>query len=262
MSSGRTHDLSDLLRLARRRLLQMHFESHVGHIGGNLSALDMLMVLHHCVLEEDDVFILSKGHAAGALYVTLWSLGRLTDEDLRQFHAEGTKLSGHPSPRWIPEIPFATGSLGHGLSLAVGVALGKTLQQRPGRVFCLVSDGEMQEGSTWEALVFMAHQHLASLTVLVDVNNLQGFGTTSEVSGLQLTVNKFREFGLPAQELDGHDVEAIQAITAAESRGPRILLARTHKGHGVSFMEDRMEWHYLPMTAEQYRQALEEVGAS
>ena len=119
-----------MLRDAKLRLLQMHYESGVGHIGGNLSALDLLMCLYHRVLGRDDAFVLSKGHAAGALYVTLWSMGRLSDDDLRQFHQDGTLLSGHPPPRGIAEILFATGSLGHGLGLAAGLALGEALPSR------------------------------------------------------------------------------------------------------------------------------------
>src|SRR5438105_390525 len=145
---------AETVRRARARLLQMHFESGVGHIGGNLSCLDVLMVLYHQVLRAEDAFVLSKGHAAGALYTALWSVDRLTDAELRQFHQDGTKLSGHPAPGALPEVPFATGSLGHGLSLAAGLALGKRLKAEPGRVFCLLSDGEWQEGSCWEALRF------------------------------------------------------------------------------------------------------------
>jgi transketolase len=245
---------------ARRRLLQMHFESGVGHIGGNLSALDIMMALHHRVMKKDDVFILSKGHAAGALYVTLWSLGRLTDDDLRQFHGERTLLSAHPAPGWIAEIPFATGSLGHGLPLAAGIALGKSLRGQPGRVFCLLSDGEMQEGSTWEALIFIKQRKLAPLTIVIDVNGLQGFGTAAEISGLDLTVSKFLEFGLTAQEIDGHDVDAIGEAADRHDPLPHVILARTHKGHGVSFMQDRMEWHYLPLNEALYRQAIEELA--
>jgi transketolase len=252
-------ELKDILRTARKRLLRMHYESRVGHIGGNLSALDVLVAVHHRVMEKDDVFLLSKGHAAGALYVTLWTLGHLTDEDLCQFHKDHTKLSGHPAPRWIPQIPFATGSLGHGLSLAGGIALGKSLQNQPGRVFCLLSDGEMQEGSTWEAIIFIAHRNNLPLTIVIDANGFQGFGSVDEVTGLKLTPEKFREFGLPAVEIDGHDFDAICRACGDRSPGPRVVIARTSKGHGVSFMENRMEWHYLPMNDEQYRQAIEEA---
>ena len=132
----------------------MHYESRVGHIGGNLSSLDLMLVLHHEVLEPDDQFVLSKGHAAGAYYVTLWTLGKLTGDDLSHFHRDGTRLSGHPPVAGIEDILFATGSLGHGLSLAAGLAKGKELKSEPGRVFCLTSDGEWNEGSCWEALIF------------------------------------------------------------------------------------------------------------
>jgi transketolase len=253
-----THELADTVRSARKRLLRMHYESRASHLGGNLSALDLLVALHHRVMQHDDVFILSKGHSAGALYVTLWTLGHLTDDDLCQFHKDHTKLSGHPAPNWIPQIPFATGSLGHGLSLAGGIALGKTLQDQSGRVFCLLSDGEMEEGSTWEAIVFIAHRRLP-LTLVIDANGLQGFGAVDEVAGLKLTPGKFREFGLPAAEIDGHDLAAICAACGDRSPGPRVVIARTCKGHGISFMENRMEWHYLRMTEEQYQQALEEA---
>src|SRR5215467_16310234 len=127
----------ELVREAKLRLLRMHYESGVGHIGGNLSALDLLLCLYHYVLGENDTFILSKGHSAGALYIALWSRGILSDKDLQQFHGEGTRLSGHPPVRGIPEIGFATGSLGHGLGLAAGVALGKRLQSQNGRTYCL-----------------------------------------------------------------------------------------------------------------------------
>ena len=138
----------------------MHYESRVGHLGGNLSALDALMTLHHHVMEHADTFILSKGHAAGALYITLWSLGLLRDEELETFHADGTLLAGHPVPGWSERIAFATGSLGHGFPVALGMALARHLNGEPGHVYCLTSDGEWQEGATWEALIFWAHRRL------------------------------------------------------------------------------------------------------
>jgi transketolase len=251
-------NLPDLVRRAKLRLLQMHFESGVGHIGGNLSALDLLVCLHHRVLKTDDVFILSKGHAAGALYVTLWSTGVLSDDDLRTFHKDGTLLSGHPPPSGIAGIPFATGSLGHGLGLAAGVALGKKLRGLPGRVFCLTSDGEWNEGSSWEALIFIAQQRLDNLVLMVDTNGLQGFGATAEVADLAPLAAKFQAFGLQAEEIDGHDsAEICRAL--GQGAGPRAVVARTIKGCGVSFMENKLEWHYLPMSPTQYRQAESEL---
>ena len=251
--------LAEVVRAAKLRLLQMHFESGVGHIGGNLSALDVLLCLHHRIMRPDDAFVLSKGHSAGALYVALWSCGALTDEDLRQFHKDATRLSGHPPVNRIPQIPFATGSLGHGLGLAAGLALGRKLQSLPGRVFCLMSDGEWNEGSCWESLIFISQQSLDNLVILVDANGLQGFGTTKEVADISPIAEKLRAFRIPTEEIDGHDLDTIHHALDREQSGPRAVVARTIKGHGVSFMENRMEWHYLPMTEAQFRQAVSEV---
>ena len=252
---------SEVVRDAKLRLLRMHYESGVGHIGGNLSALDLLMCLYHRVLGPDDAFVLSKGHAAGALYVTLWSLGRLRDADLDQFHQDGTLLSGHPPPHGIADIPFATGSLGHGFGLAAGLALGKRFQQAPGRIYCLLSDGEWNEGSTWETLIFVAHQKLTNLTFITDLNGLQGFGTTREVANLDPLAERLHAFGITTVEIDGHDPNAITATLAGADAGPLAVIAKTVKGCGVSFMENRMDSHYLPLTASTYRQAVDEVLA-
>jgi transketolase len=252
--------LAETLLESKKRLLKMHFESGVGHIGGNLSCLDALMVLYHKTLKKEDLFVLSKGHAAGALYITLWSLGLLKDEDLKLFHKDHTKLSGHPAPGWLKEITFATGSLGHGLPLAAGLALGKKLQGKPGKVFCMTSDGEWEEGSNWEALIFAVHQKLSALTIVVDWNGLQGFGTTKEVAGLESLKERFLSFGLPTEEIDGHDLGRLEETLNKNSAGPRAVIALTNKGRGISFMENKMEWHYLPLTEPQYLQAIEELG--
>lgn len=257
-------DHNELARRARLRLLRMHREAGVGHIGGNLSALDAMLVLHHRVMGSDDTFILSKGHAAGALYVTLWTLGELGDEALTQFHADGSMLSGHPVARWTPGIPFATGSLGHGLPVSAGIALAHRLQGQRGRVFCLCSDGEWQEGSNWEALIFASHQRLASLVLLVDQNGLQGFGSTDEVGGIANLRERFEAFGIAATECDGHDAAAIESALADDvtgSQGPRAILLHTVKGKGVSFMEGKLEWHYLPLDDELYARAVAEIEA-
>jgi len=237
----------------------MHFESGVGHIGGNLSCLDILMVLHHRIMNEPDQFILSKGHSAGAFYITLWSMGKLKDEDLKLFHKEPTKLSGHPAPNWRKEIIFATGSLGHGFSLASGLALAKKLKNDSGRVFCLTSDGEWQEGSNWEALIFSLHQKLESLTLIVDANGLQGFGSTKEVAGMDSLAEKFTSFGMTVEEIDGHDLISIEKALSRDQKGPRVIIARTTKGKGVSFMENKMEWHYRALTEDQYQLAVQDL---
>lgn len=249
------------LAVARKRLLQMHYESGVGHIGGNLSALDALMVIFHEYMESNDRFILSKGHAAGALYITLWSLGRLSDEDLRQFHKDNTLLAGHPPAFDIDDIPFATGSLGHGLSLAAGTALANRLKGCPSRVYCMTSDGEWQEGSTWEALIFACHQRLSCMTVLIDHNNLQGFGSTSEVASMSPLWEKFSGFDVDVVHINGHELDGIRSALSPNSDRLKLVVLETTKGRGVDFMENRMEWHYLPIKDDEYRRALAAIDA-
>lgn len=244
---------------AKLRLLRMHYESGCGHIGGNLSCLDILMTLFHSILKDGDQFILSKGHASGALYVTLWSCGYLSDDDLQTFHQDNTKLAGHPAPNHLPQIPFATGSLGHGLPLACGIALGKLLSGDSARTYCLLSDGEWQEGSNWEALLFAARRQL-NLTLIVDRNGLQGFGTTSDIIGSCDIGAQFTAFGVETKHVQGHDSDALYSMLGDRQPGVRAVIAATHKGNGVSFMEDRMEWHYLPMTESLYQEALQESG--
>ncbi|GJD63097.1 transketolase [Methylobacterium frigidaeris] len=245
-----------LLRLARWRLLAMHRTAGVGHVGGNLSALDAMMLVHHEMLADADRFVLSKGHAAGALYVTLWSRGLITDAELDSFHTDGTRLPGHPPARGLPGIRFGTGSLGHGLSLAGGLALAARLQGREGRVFCLTSDGEWQEGSTLEALIFCAHRRLSNLTILIDHNRLQGFGTTDEVASLDPIGRVLAGFSVEIREADGHDLPAMRRALAPGTDRPVVVVLHTVKGHGVPAIEGRLDSHYLPLTEEQVQAAI------
>jgi transketolase len=237
----------------------MHYEARVGHIGGNLSAIDALLIVLHEYVGPDDMFILSKGHSAGALYTALWTLGHLSDEDLTTFHQDGTLLAGHPPAAGIPQIAFATGSLGHGLSLASGSALGYRLRGSPAGVFCLMSDGEWQEGSTWEAIIFAAHHRLANLKVLIDHNNLQGFGSTEDVASMSGLWQKLSGFAVEIDVVAGHEPAAIRAALDRQVDRPHLVFLETKKGSGVSFMEERMEWHYLPLNEEQYHIAVREI---
>jgi len=240
--------------------LQMHYECKVGHIGGGLSCLDSLLLLQSKIMGDNDLFVLSKGHAAGALYVSLWAIGKITDEQLMEFHTDGTKLAGHPPPQWLPEIPIATGSLGHGFPVACGMSLGRKLKKIPGRIYCLMSDGEWQEGSNWEALIFAHHQELNNLTLLVDLNGLQGFGTTGDVASMNDLYTRFQGFGVQVSEVDGHDPEAMERELRKNSNCFEILILHTVKGNGVSYMENTLDWHYLPMTRKLYHVAVEEVS--
>jgi transketolase len=247
---------------ARKRLLTMHFKSGVGHIGGNLSCIDAICLVFHEYITSTDRFILSKGHSAGALYIALWSLGRLKDSDLEKFHKDDTFLAGHPPASGIEEILFATGSLGHGLSLAAGTAKALDLLDKPGRVFCLTSDGEWQEGSTWEALIFAAHQKLSNLTILVDHNGLQGFGSTTEVASMAPLQNKLAGFDVEICVVNGHELASLRNAIIAPQNRPRIIVMNTTKGKGVSFMENQMQWHYLPLNADHYQLAMTELDCT
>ncbi|GHT95600.1 transketolase, N-terminal subunit [Betaproteobacteria bacterium] len=251
----------DIRKSARLRLLRLYHEAGSGHIGGSLSCLDALLTLHHAAMSDEDRFLLSKGHSAGALYVTLWSLGLLSDERMSTFTRENTLLPGHPSGKGIPGLLFPTGSLGHGPSLAAGLALALRHKGGTGRVFCLCSDGEWQEGSCWEALIFAVSQGLDNLCILVDQNGLQGFGTTLEVARVSDLAPRFKAFGASVVSVEGHAPEAIlHALAAGESGRPHIVVLHTHKGLGLHF-EDKLESHYLPLTDEQYAKGVQRIHA-
>lgn len=230
----------------------MHYEASCGHIGGNLSCLDALITLHHAKMGPEDRFILSKGHAAGALYVTLWTLGLLTDADLDSFCRDGTMLPGHPAGGGLPGVLFSTGSLGHGPSLASGLALGNRMKKRDGDVYCLCSDGEWQEGSCWEALIFAVHHRLDRLTVLIDANGLQAFGPTKDVASMGDLATRIEAFGAAVRTIDGHDPGSIlEALNERVGGKPKFVIMRTIKGRGLPFA-GKIESHYLPLTREQY----------
>lgn len=244
-----------LLKKARLRLLKMHFQSNCGHLGGNLSCFDALMVLHHLVMKQEDQFLLSKGHSAGALYIALWSLGKLTDSELDTFSQDNTLLPGHPSGMGIPGLLFPTGSLGHGPSLAAGLALAAKYKNSGHHVYCLCSDGEWQEGSCWEALTFAVHHKLDNLTIVIDQNGLQGFGTTEDVISCPDLTSRISAFGVNVQRADGHDPLAIKAVLEARLPSlPNVVILDTTKGRGLHF-EGTMESHYLPLSEEQFHAA-------
>jgi transketolase len=180
---------------------------------------------------------------------------------LDTYYAEGTLLAAHPVAGALEDIPAATGSLGHGLPIACGIAFAHRTQHRSAtRCVCLVSDGDCNEGSTWEAAAFAAHHHLGNLTVIVDQNRLQGFGHARDVLDMEPLAEKWQAFGFDVRTIDGHDFDAMtEAMSRPAGDRPLCIVAETSKGRGVSFMQDRLEWHYLPMTEEQYRLAVEEL---
>lgn len=244
--------MKEKIRSSKLKLLEMHQTANSGHIGGNFSCIDVLMILHHLVMTSEDRFILSKGHSAGALYVTLWSLGKLSDSDLQTFCQENTLLPGHPSGGGIPNLLFSTGSLGHGPSLAAGLAIAARYQHSNRHVYCVCSDGEWQEGSCWEALTFAVHQQLSNLTIIIDQNGLQGFGSTKDIISCHDLTDRITAFGAHVQTLDGHDINEIKmALDSKMTDRPSVLILNTVKGKGLHF-ENTMASHYLPLTKEQY----------
>ncbi len=256
------HDFDLSLKLAKLRLLKMHHESNSGHLGGNFSCIDALMVLYHLVMKAGDRFILSKGHSAGALYVTLWSVGKFKDSDLETFSKDNTLLPGHPSGTGIPGLLFSTGSLGHGPSLAAGLALAAKYQNSDRRVYCLCSDGEWQEGSCWEALTFSIHHQLNNLTIIIDQNGLQGFGKTEEIISCGDLTPRISSFGAYVQCINGHDCSEIKESLKNKSLNkPNVVIMNTVKGKGLHF-EGNMESHYLPLSVEQYHRAYLTINES
>jgi transketolase len=241
----------------RRTFLRMHFEAQSGHIGTGLSAIDILTYLYQHWFKPHDRFILSKGHGASALYATLYHAGLLSESDFKTYYKDNTMLPAHPAPLAHPNIVLATGSLGHGLPVATGMAyaMQKLRAQHERRIVCLVSDGECNEGSVWEAAAFAAHHRLRALTVVVDSNGLQGFGRTQDVIDMRSMADKWQAFGFHVQEIDGHDFAALDAAFSAPQQRPRCIVAQTVKGKGVSFMEHELAWHYLPLKEDQLRTA-------
>jgi transketolase len=245
----------------------MYKTANAGHIGASLSCLDLLAHIAYNEANLEDDILLSKGHAAAALYLVFERVGRLPAGSIETFYKDGTHFAAHPPcNRIYPSIPFGTGSLGHGLGLASGIALAAKLKKNAKKVFVILSDGELNEGSTWEALMFARQHDLNNLTVVVDKNGLQGLGSTQDIIDLGNLEEKFSAFGLNVTSIeDGNHAEQIEAAfaqsaaSAKKSLGPRVLVAHTKKGAGVSYMENKFEWHYLPMNDEQFSTALSDA---
>jgi len=255
----------------RTHVLWMTHKANVSHVGSCLSIAEILAVLYGNVLRispsrldwpDRDRFILSKGHAAAAVYAALAELGFFPKEWLDTFCQDGSKLAGHIT-YGVPGVEVSTGSLGHGLSIGCGMALVGKRGGKSYRVFVLLSDGECDEGSTWEAALFAPHHRLDNLIAIVDYNKIQSFGTVKEVLDLEPLADKWRAFRWAVREIDGHDHEQIEeALTSVpfEPGKPSCIIAHTVKGKGVSFMENQLGWHYKSPDEEQLRHAMAELG--
>jgi transketolase len=270
-----TLDLPKVLDLAQRiraDAVRMVHQAKASHIGTCLSMADLLAVLYGAVLRVDpaqpdwpdrDRVVVSKGHGAAAIYAVLAESGFFPVQWLDTYCTDGTRLAGHVTHHGVPGVEFSSGSLGHGLSLACGVALAGKRDGLPYRAFAVLSDGECDEGSIWEAALFAPYHRLDNVVAIVDYNKIQSFGTVKEVLDLEPFAAKWRAFGWAVREVDGHDHRQVYGTLARlpfEPGRPSVLIAHTVKGKGVGFMENKLEWHYRSPDATQLAQALAELG--
>lgn len=263
-------NLQSRARAIRRHVLTMSSVARTPHVGSALSCVDILTALYFQAARiapdlaeapDRDRVILSKGHASAALYACLAEAGFLDPALLASYAADGSVLAEHPSRGTLPGIEVTTGSLGHGLGLGVGLALGAKMRGENWRVFVVLSDGECNEGSTWEAALWAPRQELDNLTTIVDFNKFQATGPSTQITALEPLADKWRAFGWDVREIDGHDFgQLLPALERPPSGKSRAVVAHTIKGKGVSFMEGDLEWHYRPPSADDLRRALEEVG--
>jgi len=265
-------DTEALAQSIRGQCLRMVHRANASHIGSCLSMIDLLAVLYGRILNVDpqqpdkpdrDRFLLSKGHAAAAVYACLAECGFFPRSWLDDYCVDGSPLSGHLTHHGVPGVEISTGSLGHALPIACGMALAAKRLKQPQRVFVILSDGECDEGTTWEAALFAAHHRLDNLTVVVDYNRIQSFGRVSDVMELEPFADKWQAFNWGVQAIDGHDharIESCLRDVPFMAGRPSLIVAHTIKGKGVPFTEDRLEWHYRSPNDGQLAEALSLVG--
>jgi transketolase len=264
-----TTDTLQLARTIRGHALRMIAKAKASHVGTCLSMADLLAVLYGSVLlvdpkrpdwQERDRLIVSKGHGAAILYAVLAEKGFFAVNDLMTYGQDGSPLTGHVSHH-VPGVELSTGSLGHGLPVGCGLALAALRDRTLGRTYVIVSDGELDEGSNWEAILFAGHHKLDRLTALIDYNKIQSFGSVKDVLELEPLADKWRSFGWTVLEIDGHDHAAIARALHADHGGrPKAIIAHTIKGKGVAYMEGKLAWHYQAPDSTQLAEALAELG--
>jgi transketolase len=263
-------NLQSKARQLRYQLIEMSYQAKAAHLASGLSCIDLVLAAYSSFLRIDpkdplnplrDRFILSKGHAVAALYSVLAHRGFFPVELLQNFNKDGGSLPEHPGAKCVPGVEVATGSLGHGLSIGIGHALAGRILQQSYRVMALLSDGECNEGSVWEAALFAAARHLDSVTVIVDFNKWQATGRSEEIMKLSPLADKWRAFGWKTYEIDGHDYTQILEVFSKipETTVPTAIIAHTVKGKGVSFMEDDNNWHYRIPSGEELAKAKQEL---
>ena len=271
MEFSEKKQLSLLACKVRQHIIEGTFHAKSGHPGGSLSAADVITYLYFREMKVDpknpqwedrDRFVLSKGHAAPALYGTLAVKGFFPEDEIQNLRKPSSYLQGHPDMKGIPGVDMSTGSLGQGVSCAVGMALAGKIAKKDYRVYAVLGDGEIQEGQVWEAAMFASHKKLDNLTIFIDNNNLQIDGTMDEVNSPYPIPEKFQAFGWHTVEIDGHDFDQIEAAVAeakSVTDKPTAVIMHTVKGKGVSFMEHQVGWHGVAPNAEQYEAAMNEL---
>lgn len=255
----------------KKHSLEMVVKSHASHIGSALSIADILAVLYFDLLkvfpdnfknEKRDYLVLSKGHACVSLYATLGLKGFFPLEDLDTYGNDGSNFMNHISHK-VPGVEFSTGSLGHGLPFATGIALGKKIKHLSNRIFVIVGDGELDEGSNWEALLFASHHKLDNLIIIVDYNKLQSLTTVEQTLCIEPLANKFEAFGCNVHNVDGHNhihlINVFKKSINNRNGKPTVVIADTIKGKGVSYMENKIKWHYSTPNQDELFQALNEI---
>ncbi len=269
------NDLAEAIRAEalwlRRRSFQMVYEAQLGHPGGDFSAADVLATLYFGIMRYDakrpadpgrDRFVMSKGHCTGVFYAVLARAGYFPEAELQTYMQPLSRLNGHPNRNYLPGVETNTGPLGHGLPVALGIAIAGQLDNAPFRTFVLTGDGEIQEGSNWEAALTAGHRKLENLTLIIDRNRLQQGARTEDTAGLDPLDDKFRAFGWHVEMVDGHDVGQLLDVLGASPKGrgkPLCVIANTFKGKGVSFMHDNVAWHHGVPNKEQFEQAMREL---
>lgn len=258
--------MNDIVTEIRKHIIYMTHYSKSSHVGACLSCVELLYALYFEVMKIDaqqpksfDLFFLSKAHASAALYATLIERGLMPRSYLDQFYIDGGILPGHLDKEVSPWIQFSGGSLGHGLSIALGTAIALKQKQSKNRVFVLLGDGECNEGSVWEAIMLAGHLKMDNLTAIIDYNTWQAFGRVNEIIDQTNLAQRWAAFGWEVHELDGHNVRNIVDVLKGKGSAPRVAIAHTVKGKGVSFMEDTLEWHYRSPNDQQYKQAICEL---
>ncbi len=255
-------DISQLAVQARINLLRTIYDAKAAHIASSLSCIEIFLA-GLMLAEKTDDLIVSKGHAAAGFYSCLTVLGRMTEKTLSTYGENGSLLFGHVSKETGHGIPFSTGSLGHGLPYGVGRALGRKRRVVDGNIVVICSDGEMDEGTTWESALLASHHKLSNLRVVIDRNRIQSIGSTEETLALEPLADKWIAFGWEIDEVDGHDPEAlIRSLSPKSTQKPVAVIAHTTKGKGVSWMENNNIWHYKPPSAKEFEAALKELGES